>query len=136
MVAGSPLKYTRPRALPKYFSLREVDFPDLFAARDDDADGDASRGGRVVDLGTKVLAAPVPAFVTNPLPRQRAEHAVPRRRLSQQACRRHLRHLALPGRQPAGDRALCEEGQAASSSSRRTGSERMGRLIAYIAPVV
>jgi hypothetical protein len=31
MTAGSPLKNTSPRPLPKYFSLREVDFPDLFA---------------------------------------------------------------------------------------------------------
>lgn len=31
MTAGSPLKTTTPRPLPTYFSLREVDFPDLFA---------------------------------------------------------------------------------------------------------
>ncbi|NML17703.1 pectate lyase [Azohydromonas caseinilytica] len=31
MVARSPLKATTPRALPRYFSLREVDFADLFA---------------------------------------------------------------------------------------------------------
>ncbi|MGC3963404.1 MAG: pectate lyase [Rhodocyclaceae bacterium] len=30
MVKGSPLKATAARALPKYFSIREVDFPDLF----------------------------------------------------------------------------------------------------------
>ncbi|WP_157271007.1 pectate lyase [Azohydromonas aeria] len=31
MVARSPLNASAPRALPRYFSLREVDFPDLFA---------------------------------------------------------------------------------------------------------
>jgi hypothetical protein len=31
MVARSPLKVTTPTALPKYFGIREVDFPDLFA---------------------------------------------------------------------------------------------------------
>ncbi len=31
MTAGSPLKTSAPRPLPTYFSLREVDFPDLFA---------------------------------------------------------------------------------------------------------
>jgi hypothetical protein len=31
MVARSPLKATRPRELPRYFSLREVDFADLYA---------------------------------------------------------------------------------------------------------
>lgn len=31
MVARSPLKVTQPVTLPKYFGIREVDFPDLFA---------------------------------------------------------------------------------------------------------
>ncbi len=31
LVARSPLHSKKPRALPKYFSIREVDFPDLYA---------------------------------------------------------------------------------------------------------
>jgi hypothetical protein len=33
MVAASPLRHGQQKALPKYFSLREVDFADLFADR-------------------------------------------------------------------------------------------------------
>ncbi|WP_395847874.1 pectate lyase [Cystobacter fuscus] len=77
MVAKSPLKTTQPRALPKYFSLREVDFPDLYAdaVMTTSAVTDETIDTLIQDLGTKdhwltpvVRSDPAVAasFVTNP----------------------------------------------------------------------
>jgi len=66
MVAKSPLKASTPTALPKYFGIREVDFPDLFAGARmvtpvvPQAEVDAL----VAELGTKNhWTAPVPEVV-------------------------------------------------------------------------
>lgn len=68
MTAGSPLKATRPRDLPKYFSLREVDFPDLFAgATMTSPTVTETQAQAVVDaLGDKDYWLSPIAFVTNP----------------------------------------------------------------------
>lgn len=68
MTAGSPLKTTAPRALPKYFSLREVDFPDLFAgATMTSPTVTEAQAQAVIDgLGDRDhWLSPIP-FVTNP----------------------------------------------------------------------
>jgi hypothetical protein len=68
MTAGSPLKTTAPRSLPKYFSLREVDFPDLFAgATMTSPTVTEEQAQAVVDaLGSKSYWLSPIAFVTNP----------------------------------------------------------------------
>jgi hypothetical protein len=55
LVARSPLKTKKPRALPKYFSLREVDFPDLYegAVMTTPTVTEAQAQALVDDLGTK-----------------------------------------------------------------------------------
>jgi hypothetical protein len=68
MTAGSPLKATRPRDLPKYFSLREVDFPDLFAgATMTSPSVTEAQAQAVVDaLGDRDYWLSPISFVTNP----------------------------------------------------------------------
>jgi hypothetical protein len=68
MTAGSPLKATHRRALPKYFSLREVDFPDLYAgATMTSPTVTEAQAQAVVDaLGEKDHWLSPIAFVTNP----------------------------------------------------------------------
>ncbi|KQV99771.1 pectate lyase [Rhizobacter sp. Root1221] len=55
MVANSPLKVTTPRPLPKYFSIREVDFADLFtnAVMKTPDVTEAAAKAIIDDLGTK-----------------------------------------------------------------------------------
>lgn len=55
MVAGSPLNATAPRALPRYYSLREVDFADLYAGAvmASPTVDEAAAQAVVADLGTK-----------------------------------------------------------------------------------
>lgn len=68
MVARSPLNNLQPRALPKYFSLREVDFPDLFAGAtmaSPTVTEEQARG--VIDaLGERDYWLSPISFVTNP----------------------------------------------------------------------
>ena len=77
MVAKSPMKTTKPRSLPKYFSLREVDFPDLFegAVMTTPTVTEETAQALVDDLGSKNYwltpvirsdPAVAAAFVTNP----------------------------------------------------------------------
>jgi hypothetical protein len=66
MKARSPLYATKRRALPKYFSIVEVDFPDLFegAVKTTPVVADAEVTTLVSDLGTKnYWTAPVPEIV-------------------------------------------------------------------------
>jgi len=68
MVANSPLNVTTPRALPKYFSIREVDFPDLFTGAVMKTPEVTETAAKAVidDLGTKNhWLTPLPQ-VTNP----------------------------------------------------------------------
>ena len=68
MVALSPLKVTTPRPLPKYFSIREVDFTDLFTGAvmtTPDVTEDAAKA-LIEDLGTKNHWLTPLAQVTNP----------------------------------------------------------------------
>lgn len=68
MVANSPLNVTTPRALPKYFSIREVDFADLFtgAVMKTPEVTEAAAKAVIDDLGTKNhWLTPLPQ-VTNP----------------------------------------------------------------------
>lgn len=68
LVARSPLKATRARPLPKYFSLREVDFADLYAdaVMKSPAISEADAQALIDDLGTKNhWLTPLPQ-VTNP----------------------------------------------------------------------
>ena len=77
MVERSPLKVTQARSLPKYFSLREVDFPDLFtdAVMTSPTVDEAEAQALIADLGDKdhwvtpvIRSDPAvaAAFVTNP----------------------------------------------------------------------
>lgn len=66
MVAKSPLKASGTRALPKYFSIREVDFPDLFtgAVMTTPAVPDTEVQTLLSELGTKSYwTSPVPEIV-------------------------------------------------------------------------
>jgi Pectic acid lyase len=66
MVARSPLSLREPAALPKYFSIREVDFPDLFAGAKmvTPVVADAEVTTLINDLGTKgYWLTPVPEIV-------------------------------------------------------------------------
>jgi hypothetical protein len=66
MVARSPLRSTQPRELPKYFSIREVDFPDLFlgAKMTTPMVPQAEVDTLIAELGTKhYWTAPVPEIV-------------------------------------------------------------------------
>ncbi|MDP5238186.1 pectate lyase [Uliginosibacterium sp. 31-16] len=68
MHSRSPLALTAPVALPHYFSLREVDFPDLFAGARISAPAvsEGEAGQLIQDLGDKnYWATPLPA-ITNP----------------------------------------------------------------------
>ena len=55
MVERSPLKVTQARSLPKYFSLREVDFPDLFtdAVMTSPTVDEADAQALIADLGDR-----------------------------------------------------------------------------------
>lgn len=68
MAARSPLKVTTASALPKYFSLREVDFPDLLtgAVMTSPTVTEADAAKLVADLGTKNHWLTPLAQVTNP----------------------------------------------------------------------
>ena len=66
MVQRSPLSVREPRPLPKYFSIREVDFPDLFegAKMVTPVVPEAEVNTLVSELGTKgYWTAPVPEIV-------------------------------------------------------------------------
>ena len=66
MVAKSPLKASGTRALPKYFSIREVDFPDLFtgAVMTTPTVPDTEVQTLLSELGTKnYWTSPVPEIV-------------------------------------------------------------------------
>ena len=66
MVAKSPLKASGTRALPKYFSIREVDFPDLFtgAVMTTPAVPDTEVQTLLSELGSKnYWTSPVPEIV-------------------------------------------------------------------------
>jgi hypothetical protein len=66
LVARSPLKATQPTALPKFFGIREVDFPDLFsgAKMTTPVVPQTEVDTLVADLGTKnYWTAPVPEVV-------------------------------------------------------------------------
>ena len=68
LVARSPLRATQTRALPKYFSIREVDFGDLFAnaVMTTPTVSEADARALIDDLGTKNhWLSPLP-LVTNP----------------------------------------------------------------------
>jgi hypothetical protein len=68
MVARSPLVPTPARALPRYFSLREVDFPDLFAGAVmvSPTVDEAAAQAVVADLGTKNYWLVPLSATTNP----------------------------------------------------------------------
>ena len=68
MAARSPLKVTTAGALPKYFSLREVDFPDLMtgAVMTSPTVSEADAAKLVADLGSKNHWLTPLAQVTNP----------------------------------------------------------------------
>ena len=68
MVARSPLQAAAPRALPRYFSLREVDFPDLFAGAVmvSPTVDEAAAQAVVADLGTKNYWLVPLSATTNP----------------------------------------------------------------------
>ena len=68
MTAGSPLKASKRGDLPTYFSLREVDFPDLFAGATMTTPivTEAQAQGVVDALGDKKHWLSPIAFVTNP----------------------------------------------------------------------
>jgi hypothetical protein len=66
MVARSPLNVKTPVALPKYFSIREVDFPDLFVGAKMTTPNvpESEVNQLITDLGTKnYWTSPVPEIV-------------------------------------------------------------------------
>ena len=137
MVARSPLKNTTVRALPKYFSIREVDFPDLFlgATMPTPVVPDAEAQTLLSELGSKnYWTAPVPEVVNT----YRGDG--PSTAYTGTAYRsKHVGDIFDTSPYPADNPPDIEPYVKRDKPQFIVTSDwirRMGRLIAYVAPVV
>ena len=137
MVGRSPLYSTQPRELPKYFSIREVDFPDLFlgAKMTTPVVPQAEVDTLVAELGTKhYWTAPVPEIVN---PFRGPGPATPYTGTAYRS--KHVGDIYDTSPYPADNPPEIEPYVKKDRPQFIVTADwirRMGRLIAYIAPVV